>query len=377
MFPRATTFDTIYAMQDGRDRSDVAYNWPRKILRVMDHGKIVYLDLNHWIALAKAKIGHPDGNEAQPLLAACTELSASEKAVFPISDSIYFELSKISHRQRLDLRKTIEEISQLYAILPIVTVVKYEVEEVLDRHFGPSNTPYEPVPYLGRGWAFALGSGEYTDEMSRIKEREVARIAGVDIGLAAAFGRFFDDIQALKETVILDGPTVDQELDPLIPHMRTGDIRQVMEARLRQEQGLHEFLRANPDIRKASIRDWVMNRSVRDDILGFICLGLLDRNVEFTDLCSTLDECRRLFDSMPSCDVMLTIRTMYHRNPEHKWSINDIHDTDILSSALPYCDFVLTDKAVATQASMSGLSDRLGTKVSHRRSDLLDFLLQA
>ena len=74
---------------------------------------------------------------------------------------------------------------------------------------------------------------------------------------------------------------------------------------------------------------------------------------------------------------MLTIRTMYHCNAQHSWSINDIYDTDALCSALPYCDFVLTDKAVAAQVTASGLATRLGTTVSHRRPDLLEFLSQA
>ena len=364
-------------MKHGRDRSDAPYIWPRKIVRPTDLGKIVYLDLNHWIALAQAKTGHPHGNEAKPLLSACIEQREAQQAVFPLSDSMYFELAKISRRQRRDLRQTIEQVAELHAILPIVTVVRYEVEEVLDRHFGPSSTPLEPVPYIGKGWVFALDSGDYADEMSRIKEREVSRIARVDISLAASFGRLFDDLQALKEAAILDGPSDDEGSDPLVPHIRTADIRQVMEARLRQEESLQRFLRDNPDSRTTSVRDWVMNRSVKDDILRFICEGLLERGAEFTDLCGTLDECRKIFDSMPSCDVMITIRTMYHRNPEHRWSINDIHDTDILSSAMPYCDFVLTDKAIATQANTSGLADRLETKVSHRRPDLLDFLVQA
>ena len=363
-------------MQDGRDRSDVDYIWPMKIVRPKGLGKLVYLDLNHWIELAKAKTGHVSEGQSVDLLNACVRARNELKAVFPISDSIYFELTKISSRQRRHLRETIEEVSGLSAILPIVTVVKHEVEEALDQRVGPSSIPLEVVPYVGNGWTFALGSGEYADAMSQIKEREVGRIARVDVELAASFGRFFDRMQAAEERSILDGPRSELAIDELIPHLNTESISEVMEARLRQELSLRDFLNTNPNIRKNRVRDFVMNRSVKDDILGLIYSGLLDRKAEFSEVLGTLDECRELFDSMPSCDVMITIRTMYHRNPEHPWSINDIYDTDALCSAVPYCDFVLTDKAVATQVEVSGLAARLGTAVSYRGVDLLEFLAQ-
>ena len=302
-------------MQQGRDRSDVDYVWPTKIVRPKGLGKLVYLDLNHWIELAKAKTGHATGGQSVALLNACVRARNERKAVFPISDSIYLELTKISSRQRRHLRETIEEVSELNAILPIVTVVKHEVEETLDRLFGASSTPLGVSPYVGRGWIFALDSGDYADAMSQIREREVGRIARVDVELAASFGRFFDRMQAAKERSILDGPRSDSAFDTLVPHLRTESISEVMEARLSQEISLRDFLNANPNVRKNWVRDFVMSRSVKDGILGFVCSGLLARRAEFSELVGSLGECRELFDSMPSCDVMITIRTMYHRNP--------------------------------------------------------------
>ena len=77
---------------------------------------------------------------------------------------------------------------------------------------------------------------------------------------------------------------------------------------------------------------------------------------------------------MPSFDVAVTLKTAYHRDATHRWTSNDIHDIDALGSTLPYCDIVVTDKAVASTAAQTGLSDRLNTVVLARVEDLVQHL---
>jgi hypothetical protein len=43
----------------------------------------------------------------------------------------------------------------------------------------------------------------------------------------------------------------------------------------------------------------------------------------------------------------------------HSRTPNDIHDIDVPGSTLPYCDVVVTDKAVASHINHTGLSERL------------------
>ena len=45
----------------GVERSEVDYVWPTTIARPEAPTLVVYLDLNHWIGLAKAATTHPDG----------------------------------------------------------------------------------------------------------------------------------------------------------------------------------------------------------------------------------------------------------------------------------------------------------------------------
>ena len=46
---------------------------------------------------------------------------------------------------------------------------------------------------------------------------------------------------------------------------------------------------------------------------------------------------------MPSSDIAITMATARHRNPQTRWTANDIFDIDAMSVAVPYCDIVVTE----------------------------------
>ena len=54
------------ALAHGMHRIEVDYVWPTKITRPSSDVKLVYLDLNQWIGLAKAATGHKDGPRNLP-----------------------------------------------------------------------------------------------------------------------------------------------------------------------------------------------------------------------------------------------------------------------------------------------------------------------
>ncbi len=91
--------------------------WPKTLRLPPRPPKLVYLDLLHWVSLAKANTGHRDRRRYADVLGACVTAVESRDAVFPISDATYMEVSKIGqHRQRRDLRDVIELVSQYRVI---------------------------------------------------------------------------------------------------------------------------------------------------------------------------------------------------------------------------------------------------------------------
>ena len=125
------------------------YRWPTTLVLPQRPPRLVYLDLNHWVSLAKANSGRADGDEFKEVLVACHEAVDRGVAVFPISDTTYVEVSKIGpHRQRRDLADVIERLSGYRVVTSRVAIAQHEVEALLDHLTGPSPRPINSMRYL-------------------------------------------------------------------------------------------------------------------------------------------------------------------------------------------------------------------------------------
>lgn len=362
-------------MRDGAERSDVAYVWPLTLRLPARLPKLVYLDLNHWIAMAKALSGHPDGEADSEVLVACLRALKDRTAVFPISDTIYIEISKIGqYRQRRDLREVIEQVSRYMVVTSRSVVATHEIEAVLDGIVGPNPHPINTTDYLDWGVARAFGmvggfrvkstGGEDITNEVRSSYRDGPE--ALDAILAAA------ELELNRR--VIDGPSPDEE-----PELRevgwdpTGPFEIAAQRAAQELEQVQRFDR-DPRWRRGRIRDVIATREILIEINDGLYKGLAARGATLQLMFPEPEDTRRAFDSMPSFDVAVTLKTSYHRDPKHRWTPNDIHDIDALGSTLPYCDIVVTDKAMASHAKGTGLTERLGTLVLSRLSDLLEHL---
>lgn len=141
-----------------RSAKSGSYGWPQTLRLPSPPPKLVYLDLNQWIALAKAMAGHREGAAYSEVLTRCLSAVDHGEAVFPISDSIYIEISKNgSHRQRRDLLHVIEPLSRFMVVTCRSIVSAHEIEAMLDLIAGPSPRPINSMEYLDWGVARAFG----------------------------------------------------------------------------------------------------------------------------------------------------------------------------------------------------------------------------
>jgi hypothetical protein len=78
--------------------------WPPALLRPSPPPELVYLDMNHWIHLAQAATGHPNGAAHLEALETCKAARAFTTALFPLAAAHCFEMAKIKEgmRARLD-----------------------------------------------------------------------------------------------------------------------------------------------------------------------------------------------------------------------------------------------------------------------------------
>lgn len=178
---------------------------------------LVYLDLNHYIELAKASraaAGHTreDGRAIKVLpgyaglLDAARRAKAGRRAVFPLSGVHFMEVahSVPSPRQRGHVADAMEELSDFTYLLGRPFLVQMEIAAGLDKVYG-APPGYAPMPLLGESalWAFGQSGGfkfvnEVTGESIEAELRE---------GLGdAAFEDQLVEMNYLRERKLLEGP---------------------------------------------------------------------------------------------------------------------------------------------------------------------------
>ena len=131
-------------VRDGIDRMDVGYIWPTYSRpAAIVRRSWCYLDLNHWISLAKVNSGRTNATH-RDVLDACLQASASQRAIFPIADTMYVEMAKIGrYRQRRDIREIIERLGG-FAVVTSRRHLTHEIEALLDNLGRPNPTPIRP-----------------------------------------------------------------------------------------------------------------------------------------------------------------------------------------------------------------------------------------
>jgi hypothetical protein len=349
----------------------VTYTWPTKLFVPKPPPKLVYLDLNHWISLSKAQAGHPGGSEFKDVLTACDDAATRGAAIFPLSDTIYFEVSKIGkYRQRRDLRDVMERVSGFMVVTSRSVVSAHEIETMLDGRIGPSDDPINLMTYVDWGVmrAFGINGAIVIRDSEGNDVTEVTRAKHPDG--PEAFDRIIWQGQRDLNRNAIDGPTPEEE-----PAMRASGWNpraafEVAERRAQQEIDQVARFNEDPEWRKGRIRDVIAAREVIIEVHDHLAKGLADRGVTLEEAFPDQADTVRAWNSMPSFDVAVTIKSEYHRDASHVWKTNDIADIDALGSTLPYCDIVVTDKAVTSHARRTGLADRLGTVVLSGLSDL-------
>ena len=359
-------------MRTGAARTEVAYAWP-PFERPDPSISVVYLDLNHWIALAKAAIGHPDGTKTRSALKAIRELHASGQMLLPLSSTHYLEMNRIrSARQRFDVAGVMEELSDFACLMDRTLVIRLELQEAFCRLLGESVRTYSALPLLGHGalQAFGMRGG------LRIRNQE-----GKDVTEDArarwpegpeAFDTWQLDAERRLNRALLAGPKEDERQELREAGWSPEKAMEVGEKRAQQENDQAKLLSEEPRWRRGRLRDVVAARYLALEIEGVLNEESARRGLDFPALFPEPDAARQFTDSMPSADVWITLLTAGHRNPQAPWTVNDIHDADALSVAVPYSDFVATERHATHLLHAAGLPSRVGTTVVATLDELVE-----
>ena len=372
-------------MPDGRDRTDVPYAIPSN-LRVPDL-RLIYLDVNHWINLSKCKSGHQDGPRYREAFEICVATVDEGSALFPISSSTIMEINAIKiPQQRVWLRRTIEQLSGFLAVLPRAVTAALEFEQVLANHLDSIRLRTAPLDYVGLGAGWATGR-HIAPSVVDWQGRDVTTEAH-----SSELGLFLDPefVSYLLTGMALEGPTdAVEEAELRARGWNPQALTDMMEDRALLESqfvnDLDMYIATDPSSvnwRKGKLRDLISAREFYLETNETFRAVLDQQELTLEDIFDrsgtqgAIRHNRRISDAMPTFDVAVTLKASYHRNPHHLWKRNDMFDIDAMSTVLPYCDLVVTDKEMTSHVNRTTLAERLDTKVLPSLDDLVEELTE-
>lgn len=323
---------------------------------------LVYLDLNHYIGLARANLAAkaaPGGKAVRglpgypELLDAARKAKREGRAVFPLSAIHFIEVahSVPSPRQRRHVADVMEELSDFAYILGRPTLVQIEIANGLDKIYG-APTSYEPVPLLRKSalWAFGRNGGfRFIDERSG---KDLEPLLRDELG-DEEFDKRLVKMNRLSERKLLEGPRDDQVADLRQLGYAPETYEVGARSRLDFELETSTILQDNPVWRRGRLRDLIFGRDVAHEWMTLLVLHLQQREQDgFPHDLPEPDDLVPLWAAMPQVQVAVSMKTRYHRNPEHRWRTNHIADIDALAVAYAYCDALLTDSEA--RAALAG-----------------------
>jgi hypothetical protein len=348
-------------MRAGIDRGAAEYVWPASLLPSVGGRPVIYLDLNHWISLAKADTDHRDGARFRDALEFVRHLG--DRVVIPLASVHYMEMGAIADpQQRFAIAGVMEELTGFACIVPRSTVIRLEIDAGLAR-IVQAEPRFTRVGLLGHGVMQAFG--KRGGLQVRLDDGEVvtSQIRELWPDGEHEFDEFIRSGELLLDRSVLRGPT-----DAEAPALRergwdpTGS-RAVAEDRAASERELVQQLDDKPGLRRGRLRDAVAARYLANEVLPLLLEALQLHGIALTDIAVDRDAGRRFVDAMPSADAWISLLTARHRNSQLRWEPNDMFDLDAMSVAIPYCDVVVTDRHACRVANVAGLPERLGATV--------------
>jgi hypothetical protein len=346
--------------------------WPRVMRPTIP---LVYLDLNHIVAMAKVRTNHPKADPMYGRLFGSACCAADEcRAMFPLSESHVWEIAKIADpKQRQDLVDVLEPISAYQYLLDRVSLAELEFVAGIAAITG------EQVDVLGYplvrptiGHAFGkLGGLRIVDQAGNDQTERARRASNAD-----EFDRKMARLNFEFERRVLLGPA-DDEVDLLREQYgyRPELAMESHESRVAFERDTARRLNENPRWRRGRLRDFVAAREFSHEWLEMFAKIQVSRmrsdqsNFDFTG-----DQMRALMSAMPHVQVAVSMKTRFHQNSDHFWTANHVTDIDAMSVAYAYCDAVLTDKEARNALLASPELRRLGTYVPRRVAELVEWL---
>ena len=300
---------------------------------------VLYIDLNHWINLAKAR-KNGDFTLEQRL----KELVDSNKVVIPVSSVHIMEACAIrKDQQRQDLATMLRSLSRGFVLRDLENVRYIEMESRIGNHYGIP-MPQDIRPFvLTKGYLRAFGEPKI--EFSPWREVDPVKSAEAE----REFLRILDDEQSLDLILSEYVPKLAKEsADAKLIRLGHNNARLAAKNKNLNEVEKDCILELTKEFAKLAVK-------VANDLK--LSKDLLKSN-PLKHFCT-----KEYMVSVPTVNVWSKLSLYLSRCITEDVTVNHLYDMGHLAVALPYCDIVVADSEMAHLLTFRKLNDTYGTVV--------------
>ena len=283
--------------------------------------KIIYLDQNKWIDLARAFYGKPEGDKYNTVLNLLQEKVSSGEIILPISTIHIIETSRkadIESRKRLS--EFIAPMTKSYGILPNFMIRDQEIENAIMQKIGK-------------------------DKINKISESVIKK------GIYQMLGLEFEDDSIIE---IFNQFSLNNEIsDKVIAKIMIDLIdRELLDAIREEDEKAAKEYEITTKKNQASLSKEMRLRLAISEMMNTTFLHKIIEQLnkhgievkQFSNLLLNIDDWKNFIFSMPSIDLWINLHVLRDSNKDKVVHRNDSSDIAFLSVAIPYCDVVVTEK---------------------------------
>ncbi len=326
--------------------------------------KYIYLDQNIWIELAKGILQGSSGTKMERIINKMRAKIENGEWAFPLSLIHYIETSKrLNDRTRQELAGVMGYFSKNYTVAPFLV---YKSDEF-----------FVSLQYL---------DGLISDKLSmknKIIKPDIANMFGMDFNDFEITSELFvdDEKKSMKNDFlqfIKNNDMFSRSVANLSSEKNATNLQKDAEfyAKYYEEarNQLHDAIRDKH--KKYRYRGFLLKyfMVMFDDELRLLHSNALEKNIDaifpkktFKNYESTMN----FLCAAPSFHVNATLTYEIMNDKHRKLSGNDYFDISFLSTAIPYCDVVVTERSWTSIAKKYKLDTTYDTKIFSKIDDLL------
>ena len=319
--------------------------------------KVIYLDQNKWIELAKAIIKPEENKKYADVADLISNKVERGDWIFPISSMHVFETTlRANANSREKLVDVMVKISNGYAIKSFLDIQGNELSNTFFKIISPEKV--SPIEAVLKNPLIAIGAEKFNIDIENIYLPNEIKQELINI-VEPFFKKNIKDDDIAK-TILnnYDNSLADDFIknDKLMTKIFNED--RISLLKLNKEDRYVIFL---TKIFTRAAQDW--NRE---------SLKLFIDNEKIKSIFSNKDQAIDFLEDSPSLNIYIKLLYELLKDKERPIKEHDHRDINFLSTAVPYCDIVITEKTWKHLINLNKLDKKYSTTVENDLNYLLN-----